>query len=90
MDLKICQIKNVIRNKNISFEYFTKCFDVLLCLINIEHYKGALSFANTLKMASVIIESREEQTSYMNYYNNLKEIISKLESKLQVQNVKIR
>ncbi|MBQ8892429.1 MAG: hypothetical protein IJ068_06185 [Bacilli bacterium] len=90
IDLRICQIKEKIRNNNISFDYFVKCFDVLNSLISIEHYKGALSFANTLKMASVMIENRSESQEYFKYYNDLLKTISELENKLQVKNVKIR
>lgn len=90
IDLWLCQIKAEIRYKNISFEYFVKCFALLSNLINLEHNQAALAFANSLKNASVIINSLNEQKEYFIYYNNLNDIINNLEQKLQNKVIKVR
>lgn len=90
MDLRICRIKAELKYKNISIEYFIKCFDLLNSLINFNHIQGALSFAYTLKDASIIFKSKDEQKDYFKYYNNLQEIINNLEEKLQNKIIKFR
>lgn len=90
MDLRICYIKEEIRYSNISLDYFIKCFDILNNLIKMEYYNGALSFANILQNATVILDSSTDQKVYFGYFNKLKDIIYSLNTKLQVQNIKIR
>ncbi len=88
--LGICHIKNELRHKIVSLEYFMKCFSILDNLLKMEDNQGALSFANVLKEATVEINTQEERREYYKYYNNILQIISKLEEKLQVKNIKIR
>ena len=55
------------------------------CLINIEHYKGALSFANTLGNAKVLKKSDKEEITYLMYCIKLEDIIKELETRLKVK-----
>ena len=90
VDSRISHIKAELRYKNVSFNYFSKSYDVLNYLIQLECIRGALVFAQILKNASVMLESKEERQGYFKYYNTLDKVILELEKKLEVKNVKIR
>ena len=83
--LSICQIKNTIRYNNISIDYFIDCFKILNFLLFFEDYKEALSFANTLLNAKVLMKSSKEELTHLMYCTELESIIHNLEIKLQVK-----
>ena len=90
LGFRICYIKAYIKNNNISFKYFKECFEVLQNLIAIEYNQAALSFANTLKEAAVLLDSIGEQKEYFIYFNKINNIINELELKLSKKAIKIR
>ena len=90
IDLRICHIKNELRYKIVSLEYFKNCFELLTCLLKTSNNNASLDFANVLKETTIEINTQDERREYYKYYNEILQIISELENKITIKNIKIR
>ena len=78
-------LDNRKKYNNISLDYFIDCYKKLELLLYHEDYKEALSFANTLLNAKVLMKSSKEELTHLMYCTELESIIHNLEIKLQVK-----
>ena len=90
IDLRICNIKNNLRYKIVSLDYFKNCFELLIRLLKTNNNNASLDFATVLKETSVELNNQDERREYYKYYTKILLIISELERKIKVENIKIR